>query len=257
MAGRDSGACSTGVAAPAALTRGPGGKSAAANGTRRRRARSFGSSRSATTTMRAGRRLRASCTHSSGPMPAGSPAVTAISGVLSVECLMLSALVEAVFDESQIAPLAHPLLVGLVGLARAQGAARLQPQSLLRHVLVAPFQHLDQVPSERCLHGAADLPGLKRVHGALELGHDVARGEPSQLAALGVAAVLRELARELGEIGLVLEALLDAFQAPACLGLGHQLVGADEDVAGAGLADDHRRGAAAALVEHQDMEAVG
>src|SRR3954463_12382162 len=95
-------------------------------------------------TTRPGRVLRSSNAQRSGPMPAGSPAVSATSGA--------SALVVAVLDEGKVAHLAKPILVGLVGLALADGLAGGDLLAILRQLVGAALQHLHQVPAERALH---------------------------------------------------------------------------------------------------------
>ena len=91
--GRASGTCRT--SEPAARPRG-----AACRNRNRRSARRRGASAPGCAADRGRRRSRRAPaaarapapTHRSGPMPAGSPAVTAISGMLSFECLMLDGL---------------------------------------------------------------------------------------------------------------------------------------------------------------------
>src|ERR1041384_6546662 len=104
----------------------------------------------------------ASFRHSSGPIPAGSPEVSAMTGL---------AFLKPQLDVGLVAHLAQPFLVGLVGLALAQRAARLQPAALRRHVARAPLQHLDQVEAERRANRLADFADLELLVGALELGH--------------------------------------------------------------------------------------
>src|SRR5258708_37857454 len=80
------------------------------------RARSAITVRSPTTTSRPGNRSRASSAHKSGPMPAGSPAVSATTASLAP--------VVAVLDERAVARPSPPVLERLVGLAVADGLAR-------------------------------------------------------------------------------------------------------------------------------------
>src|SRR6185437_3252441 len=57
--------------------------------------------------------------------------------------------VKLVFDIRSIAKLADEFLELLVALALADRAARFLPAALLRHVLLAPLEHLDEMPAER------------------------------------------------------------------------------------------------------------
>src|SRR5436309_15537903 len=81
----------------------------------------------------------ASITQRSGPMPAGSPAVRATRG---------SAFFVAVLDERAIARLAQPVLVRLVGLARANRLACGGLLPLLGHFVPAAPEPLHQVPPD-------------------------------------------------------------------------------------------------------------
>jgi hypothetical protein len=68
----------------------------------------------------------------------------------------------------------------------------------LRHRHLAALHQLDQVHAEARHHGWLISPG-SAVHHLLELGHELARVDPAQVAALLGAAVLRMLARQVGE----------------------------------------------------------
>src|SRR5437868_973749 len=103
-------------------------------------------------TMLAGKDCFASMTQSSGPMPAGSPEVTAMRMLL---------LLEPQLDVGFVAQLPQPLLVGLVGLALAQRLPGLLPHPLRRHFGGAPLEHLDEVVTERRLDRLADLARLQ------------------------------------------------------------------------------------------------
>src|SRR5450755_2311070 len=81
----------------------------------------------------------------SGPMPAGSPVVSAIAG----RTFTVSFLVKPVFDIGPIAQLTQPILGRFIQLAFAYGLARNQALTLLRHVVGLAFQYLDQVEAER------------------------------------------------------------------------------------------------------------
>src|SRR6267143_6769226 len=103
------------------------------------------------TTSSAPRASRATRTQSSGPTPAGSPEVSAISG-----SPLILFLVKSKLDVGLVAQLPQPFLVGLVGLALAQRLTRLQALALRREVARAALEHLDQVIAERRAHGRAD-----------------------------------------------------------------------------------------------------
>src|SRR5687768_2751685 len=137
-------------------------------------------------------------------MPAGSPAVRATSG--------RSALVVAILDERAVAHLAQPVLVGLVGLARADRLARGDLLAVGGKLLGAALHYLDEMPAERSLDRLAHLAVLERVHRALELRHGVAGRDPAEVAALGGAGILGVLLGELGEVAARGDALADAAQ---------------------------------------------
>src|SRR5258708_6371545 len=157
------------------------------------RARSAITERSPRITSLPGKASRAISAQRSGPMPAGSPAVSATSGAL--------ALVVAVLDEGPVARLAQPVLVGLVGLARANRLLRRDSLAVVGELLRAALDHLHEVPSEGRLHRLAHLARAQRVHGALELRHRVAGRHPPQGAALGGARILGVLVRDVAGTG--------------------------------------------------------
>src|SRR3954464_814740 len=94
-------------------------------GNPRSRARSRRTSRLPTITRGPGKRWPASSAQRSGPIPAGSPAVSAT---------LRSAVFVAVLDEGAVAGLAQPVLVRLVRLAL--------PNRLARGGLLAVFRQL-------------------------------------------------------------------------------------------------------------------
>src|SRR6185436_591911 len=100
--------------------------------------------------------------HSSGPIPAGSPEVRAMTGL---------ALLKPQLDVGLIAQLAQPFLVGLVGLALSQRGARLAPAALRRQVRRTPLQDLDQVVAEGGADRLAHLADRQAGIGALEVRH--------------------------------------------------------------------------------------
>ncbi len=88
---------------------------------------------------------------------------------------------------------------------------------------VALFLDLDDVPAELRLHGIGDLARLQRERDGGEFRHHLVLGEEAEVAAVGCAGVLGLLLGEFGEIGALLEFVLDR------LGL---ILGLDQDVAG-------------------------
>src|SRR5436190_1662297 len=120
-------------------------------------------------------------THSSGPMPAGSPEVSAMSGL---------AFLKPQLDVGLVAQLPQPFRVGLVGLALAQRLARLQPAPFGAEIARAALEHLDQVVAERRADRLADLADLELLVGALEFRHRVARIDPVELPAARGRAVV-------------------------------------------------------------------
>src|SRR5207245_7136976 len=91
-------------------------------------------------------------THSSGPMPAGSPEVSAMTGL---------AFLKPQLDVGLVAQLAQPFLVGLVGLALAQRLARLHAAALRTEIARAALENLDQVIAERRAHRLAQFADLE------------------------------------------------------------------------------------------------
>src|SRR5688572_29670122 len=160
-------------------------------------------SRSATMTSRAAIVLRASIAQRSGPIPAGSPAVTAMVGasrvppekrVLSVapperNAPARSTVVESHLDVRAIPQLAHPFLVRLVGLARSQRLAGGHPAPFFRYVLCAAFEHLYEMQPEWASDRLADLARLQLVHCAFELGNGVAGKDPAEVPAARCACI--------------------------------------------------------------------
>src|SRR5438309_1934033 len=127
------------------------------------------SPRSPMTTSCAPRASRATRTQSSGPTPAGSPEVSAMSGL---------AFVKPQLDVGLVAQLPQPFLVRLVGLALAQRLPGLQALALGGEIARAPLEHLDQVVAEGRAHGLADLRQFQLLVGAFELRHRVAGIDP-------------------------------------------------------------------------------
>src|SRR3989442_12190241 len=205
--------------------------------------------RSPMTTSSADAGCCASRTHSSGPMPAGSPEVSAMTGL---------AFLKPQLDVGLVAQLAQPFLVGLVGLALAQRLARLHAAALGTEVARAALENLDQVVAEGRAHRLAHVVDLQLFVGALEFGHGVAGVDPIQLAATRRGAIVGMHARELGEIGAPGDdALAQVDELAPRLGLGNRFARPDQDVAHARL--QHRRfGARAAAIDQlQDVEPGG
>src|SRR5580658_2878051 len=137
------------------------------------RARSASSVRSPRQTSSQGRLRAASARHSSGPMPAGSPEVSAMRGSLGL-----------VLDVGFVPHAAQPQLRLLVRLAGADGIHRLAALHVLGVVDAAPSEDLGDVPAELRLERLADLVVLERVDRRLELRGEGARARPAQVAAV-------------------------------------------------------------------------
>src|SRR4051812_47656127 len=142
-------------------------------------------------------------------MPAGSPAVSAT---------LRSAFFVAVLDERAVARLAQPVLVGLVGLARADRLARRGLLAVFRELVGAALHHLHQVPAERRADGLAYLVVLERVHHALEFRHRVPGRDPAEVAALGGARILRLRLRDGAEVLALQDARAQLLELLACIG---------------------------------------
>src|SRR4051812_6006813 len=150
--------------------------------------------RSPITTTSASRATRAQI---SGPIPAGSPEVSAMTG--------LTLLVKPKLDVGCVAQLPQPFGVRLVGLAIADRLACLQALPFRGDIARAPLEHLDQVVAEGRAHGLAHLADLQLLVGTLELGHRIAREYPVELAAAGGGAVVGVRPRQLAEIGAAVD----------------------------------------------------
>src|SRR5580658_9449709 len=122
-----------------------------------RSARSRSSSPSQRHTRSQGNASRAIATHSSGPMPAGSPQVSAIRGTS-----------DSKFDVGFIAQTSQPQLRLFVGFAGANFLCRMLALQLVRIVELAPAEHLYDVPAVLSLEGLADLLLLEPRHDLLE-----------------------------------------------------------------------------------------
>src|SRR6185503_511519 len=129
-------------------------------------------------------------------------------------CALRSALsvFEPVLDKSLVAQLTHPFLIRFVGFLRAQCLPCAQPLLLLRHVLVAAFENLDQMPAKWRTRRFADLPGFQSIHRLLEFRNRIPGRKPAQIAAAGSAAIFGLQSRELGEISVVIESLFQLDQ---------------------------------------------
>src|SRR2546428_508260 len=161
-------------------------------------------------------------THSSGPMPAGSPEVSAMTGL---------AFLKPQLDVGLVAQLAQPFLVGLVGLALAQRLARLHAAALGTEIARAALENLDQVVAEGRAHRLAHFADLELFVGALEFRHRVAGVDPVELAAARRGAVVGMHARQLGEIGAAGDyTVAQVDKLAARVGLGHRFLGPDQDV---------------------------
>src|ERR1700723_2572994 len=118
-----------------------------------RRARSFRSSISQRHTRSQGKAPCATARHSSGPIPAGSPLVSAIRGTS-----------DSKFDVGFIAQTSQPQLRLFVFFARANFLCRVSALQLVRVVELASAQDLHDVPAVLSLEGLADLVFLGGRH---------------------------------------------------------------------------------------------
>src|SRR6185436_1834015 len=118
------------------------------------------------------------------------------------------AFVGLVFDVRAIAQLANEIVELLVALPLPQRVASLLATTILRDVLLAALEHLDQMPAERRAHGLRHLVDRKRRHRALEIGNGVARRDPTEVAALGTRRVVRIDARYFLELRAAGDAVL-------------------------------------------------
>src|SRR5471032_2433510 len=185
------------------------------------------------------RRAQAARMAISGPMPAGSPTVTAIAGRSALRPVCKVALTRA------------PLGGLLVGGGAVFGA----------ELDVGAVAHFAQVDAETGFHRLAHFADLQAVHRRLEFRHDVARIQPAQVAALGGRAVVRHQPRQVLELGgVVVQAFLQFGQLALGVGRAHGRRDLDQDVAGVGLLHGGGGlglGHAAPLDHLQDVEGAG
>src|SRR5512137_2143624 len=166
------------------------------------RASSIG--RSPMTTMSAGSSRPAIARQMSGPMPAGSPEVTATTARAGITAPRAPAaprspLLDPVLDVGAVAQLAQPLFVRLVGAAVAEHLARLGTLAVQRDVGVAPLGDFDDVKAEGRTHRLGQFADLQRVHRALELGHGVVGQDPAEIAAARRGGIVGVEPRHFGE----------------------------------------------------------
>src|SRR5258705_12832154 len=102
-------------------------------------------------------------------------------------------------DIRATAQVADPVEVGALELLFAQHVARLLARLLQVERCLAPLEHLDQVDSEARNHRLRQAVQRQRVERLLELGNEVARRRPAEIAALRRRAVLGVVARDLFE----------------------------------------------------------
>src|SRR6056297_185793 len=190
------------------------------------------SSGSATTTRSA--RPAAALTASSGPMPAGSPAV--ISRTFRV---MSTCRLKKDFDVGLVTHLAQHAVDFLVGTLLYDQVACLGPQRFFGAVRRAlAFEH-DQMPTVAGLERLADFAGLQTVTDRLESLPVGALGKPvHQSADVGGALVVREFARQFGELRAILDLRMQVLDQPSSIVRGNQLRRLDHDMARLPLVDD-------------------
>src|SRR4051812_36220432 len=211
--------------------------------------------------MGASKRCRASARLMSGPIPAGSPEVTAMGEAPSATArpardpALCSAVFKPVLDVGAVAQLAQPLLVGFVALALAPHLACLETLAFRRGVGGASLEDLDQVPAEGRLDRLADFSVLQMGVGALELRNGVTGKNPPELSAARRRGVVRMEPRKLGEIRAVRDALAQLSKLALRVVFGDDLVRAHENVPQVDLLHLAQRRRPAAIDELEHVEA--
>ncbi len=112
------------------------------------------------------------------------------------------------------------------------------------------------MPAERRADGFGDIVHAELRERALEIGHRVARGDPSEVAALGARRVLGVRPRQLLEARAADQALAQPVDPRLRVGLGRRLVDLDQDVARVSLVHDRRLVAVALVHELHDVESA-
>ena len=134
------------------------------------------------------------------------------------------------FDVSSIAGLPDPVLKTFFRFALADGDLGLHPVAVGGHVLLAPLQYFDQMPAEGRAHRGRYLVEGELAQRFFERGHHIAGIDPAEIAALGRARVLGIEPGQIRELGAGVESVLEALGLVLGVGLGSDLVDADQDV---------------------------
>jgi len=170
---------------------------------------------------------------------------------------MASAIVEALFHVGLVPQAPQPQFQGFFGLAVPDFLGGLGPAVFLGAVVLAPPQHLHNVPAVLGLERLADLARLQLFHGVLEGGHHGAGRNPAQVAAVGGRGRIVGVSLcQLSEVLAVDDALAKGFEAHFRVPARDHLVGLDQDMPGVGLGD-HMGFGGAAIQQFDDMKAAG
>src|SRR5450432_2066905 len=180
---------------------------------------------------------------------------------MSRSCTVVSAgrcstIVEADFHVRAIPDLAHPRLERFLRLALTDCKLRFRALALGADVLLAPLEHLDDMPAEGRAYRCRNLIEGELVHRLLEFRNGVARVEPTQIATLGSRGVFRVELRHVLELGTGIEAVLDTVYLDLGIRLGHEFIDPNEDVPRMCLVDDGTLIAAALVDQLDDVEAA-
>ena len=175
----------------------------------------------------AGKSVFASARQISGPIPAGSPLVTAIVGFLFV--------FETVFDIGLITLLTQPVLISLIGFTFAQRHTRNKALTIFGTFINPSLQYLDQMQSEGRLHDFADFLETQLVHRPFKFRHGVALINPTKIATLGSRRVVGIQARLLSKVSAVIKTLFDRCEFTPRIGLGSDFGDTNQDMTRMGL----------------------
>ena len=131
------------------------------------------------------------------------------------------------------------------------------PAQFFALVECALTQQLDDVPAELGAERLADLIRFERRENGLELRVECARRTPAEVAAAACRArILRSHARERAEVLACQNAIAECGKPLTSGGIVLHLIGAQQDVSGVDLLDQHRPGAGAArFVKAHNVEA--
>src|SRR5690606_33658947 len=222
----------------------------------RRAARSLRLAGSAITTTASRQGESASASTSSGPMPAGSPAVTTSGGEAEVTACPGQAS-GADVDVSLVPQPPHPQLRLFRQLAVADSLDAVLLLQVLGVVVNTPVGDLEDVPAEAGAERLGDLPDLHAFRHLLEFRHELARPAPAELApVVRGSGIVRQQLRELAEILDGQQPLTRVFQPLLRRLVIDDLVGRDQDVPDLHLLDLALLVDAADLVHLDDVESA-